>query len=348
MKKYFALLLALLMMVSVMTACGGSSGSGAAATEAPASQPENGSPEAPPADESPEGPAEASWPSGTVTLYVPAGAGGGTDIAARAVASAISESTGTSVIVSNLTAGNGTVAYETVREANADGTELLFFHANFFLNYYNGIYDHAPLEDFTPIAVCFALVPQVIVVSADSEYESLDDLVAAAGASSLTAGCQNGGFDDLILRLLSADAGVDFKMVEAGSETERITALLGRNIDVAVISANAAVQYAETGDMRILASSADARDPNYEDIPTCVELGYENTVFDTTLFVFGPKDMDPALVKAMNAEFNATADNDFVQEYLNNTGSRLAMYDIDQCDAYLEELDTAIKSAVAE
>lgn len=349
MKKYVSLLMALLMLVG-LTACGGSSNESAAPAPSEAGEsPSGGAEESQNSEQTGNAEidaSEASWPSNTVTLYVPAAAGGGTDVAARAVASAISENTGSSVIVSNLTSGNGTVAYETVRGADTNGTELLFFHANFFLSYYNGIYDHAPLEDFTPIAVCFALVPQVIVVSADSDYETLDDLVDAAKETSITAGCQNGGFDDLILRLLSTDAGIDLKMVEAGSETERITALLGHNIDVSVISVNAAVQYAETGDMRILASAAAERDPNYSDIPTCIELGYENTVFDTTLFVFGPKDMDPALVEAMNKEFNATADNDFVKDYLSNTGARLEMYSVEECNAYMEDLNESIKSAI--
>lgn len=222
--------------------------------------------------EEPEGAADKpqagapGWPSDTVTFYVPASAGGGTDVSARALATAISENTSSNVIVSNLTSGNGTVAYETVRGAKADGTELLYFHANFFLNYYNGIYDQAPLENFTPIAAAFVLTPQVIVVNADSDYETLDDFVRAAEEKTLTAGCQNGGFDDLILKLLASDARIELKMVEAGSETDRITALLGKNLDVAVISASVAAQYIETGDMRALASASQERDSQYSEI----------------------------------------------------------------------------------
>lgn len=339
MKKLIALTLAVLLVIGTFGACASSQPAETTAPAAPA--------EAAPAAPAEEAPAPAAtWPAENVTFYVPAGAGGGTDVSARALATAISEKTGSSVIISNLTSGNGTVAYETVREAKANGTELLYFHANFFLNYYNGIYDKSPLENFTPVGVAFALTPQFIVVSAKTDYTTLDELVAAAKAETLTAGCQNGGFDDLILRLFAADAGVEFKMVEAGSETDRITALLGGNLDVAVISSNAAVQYAETGDMRILASASDARHELYPDIPTCSELGFENTVFDTTLFIFGPKDMDPALVEAMNAEMRAAADNDFVQEYLTNTGSKLAMYDVEQTNEYMKQLDASIKAAV--
>lgn len=289
---------------------------------------------------------DAAWPDKNVTFYVPASAGGGTDVSARAIASAISETTGSSVIVSDLTSGNGTVAYETVRNSSPDGTELLYYHQNFFLNYYNGIYDQAPLEEFTPISVAAFLVEQVIVVKADSEYETLDDLVNAAKEGTIKAGVQNGGFDDLIIKLLSADAGVDFKLVEAGSETDRITAVLGNNIDVAVVSANLAAQYEENGDMKVLATSAEERDENYPDYPTCKELGYENTVFNAAFMVFGPKDMDPALVEALNKEIAATGDSQYFTDYLETSGSTLAMYDVKETNAFVEQVDESIKTAL--
>ena len=40
------------------------------------------------------------------------------------------------------------------------------------------------------------------------------------------------------------------------------------------------------------------------------------------------------------------ADNDFVQEYLANTGSKLAMYDVEQTNEYMKQLDASIKAAV--
>lgn len=53
------------------------------------------------------------------------------------------------------------------------------------------------------------------------------------------------------------------------------------------------------------------------------------------LFIFGPKDMDPELVEALNGEIRAAADNDFVQEYLESTGTKLAMYDVEETNAYM-------------
>ncbi len=326
-KRILAALLAALMLAAVLCGC---------AAKTPASDNSEGS-----------AAAGSGWPSAdTVTLYVPASAGGGTDVSARAIASAISGKTGSSVIVSNLTSGNGTVAYETVRNAKPTGNDLLYFHANFFLNYYNGIYNYAPLDEFTPISLVAFLVEQVIVVKADSPYQTLDDLIKAAAEGNVTAGVQNGGFDDLIVKLLAKDAGVEFKVVEAGSETDRITALLGGNIEMAVLSANLGAQYEETGDMRVLATASTQRDPNYPDYATCAELGYEGTVFAPAFFVFGPKDMDPELVEAMNAQIAATADDSYIQEYLKTSGSTLAMYDVEETNAYMAQLDSAIRTAL--
>ena len=63
----------------------------------------------------PGDPSASSWPGGTVQLYVPAAAGGGSNMIARVFAQAMSEETGGNFVVVNDATGGGSVAAETVR-----------------------------------------------------------------------------------------------------------------------------------------------------------------------------------------------------------------------------------------
>ena len=96
MKKVLALILALCMVVA-LCACGQSAAP--AATEEPAAA------DAPAA----EAPAEAeAWaPSEPITLIVPFGAGGQTDLVSRAIAQAVEEVTGWTIVVENVTGSGG-------------------------------------------------------------------------------------------------------------------------------------------------------------------------------------------------------------------------------------------------
>lgn len=355
-RKVVSLIMAATMAAALLAGCGNSSSSSAApeasapsessAEESAAGTQSEAEEAGSGASEADNGTIAAGWPAEDVNFYVPASAGGGTDACARVVAAAVSGQTGTNILVTNQTSGNGTVAYETVRNGNVGGTDLLFFHANVFLNYYNDIYDHAPLESFTPIAAIANMVEQVVVVSSDSKYETLDDLVGAAKEGTVTAGVQTGGFDNLVLSMLSNDSGAEFKFVEAGSEADRITTLLGGNIDCAVVSANLAAQYEETGDMRVLATSASERDPNYPDYATCAELGYPSTVFDAAWFILGPAGMDEELVKQMNAQIAAIADDADIVQYAETSGSTMTLMNVEETNEFLKTLDANIKAAL--
>ena len=71
----------------------------------------------------------AEWPERSIELIVPATPGGDTDANARALAAALNEELGWNVIVSNMSGGSGTVAYEDATINPDDGYRLVFYHS---------------------------------------------------------------------------------------------------------------------------------------------------------------------------------------------------------------------------
>lgn len=88
-----------------------------------------------------------------IELQVPAKAGGGTDVVARAIATQVGKDSGSNLTVQNNTDGSGVVAMEKVRSAKPDASSLLFFHTTMLIKTATGVYDHSAVDDFTVIAV---------------------------------------------------------------------------------------------------------------------------------------------------------------------------------------------------
>ncbi|MGT2512197.1 Bug family tripartite tricarboxylate transporter substrate binding protein [Cupriavidus basilensis] len=68
----------------------------------------------------------AEYPDKPITLVVPFGAGGITDLVARATGKALSEQLGQSIVVENRPGAGGNIAADFVRRARPDGYTLMF------------------------------------------------------------------------------------------------------------------------------------------------------------------------------------------------------------------------------
>ena len=256
--------------------------------------------------------AEVNWPTGTVTFKVAANAGGGTDNFARILTACLQKATGEAFTVVNDSTGNGTVAFESVRNAKPDGNTLLFYHSTMGIQYYQGAYDYNPADEanFTVIAnVPNGGTGDVLCVPAKAPYKTLEEFVAYCKEHpGVFFGNQNGGFGQLEFLLFNERADLNARFVDAGGQADTIISLLGGNIDACFIGADAAAQYAESGDMICLALCDSERSSFVPDVPTFTELGYD-VVFKSTLIVLGPAGMDPELVTKVNEVFGKIAED---------------------------------------
>lgn len=293
MKKVFAMLLALAMMFS-LAACGGKT------TGESTPPPDTGASNSP------------AWPGSDVTVYVPAAAGGGTDIFARTVADYLQRSTGKNFTVVNVEAGSGMVGFEQLRNSAPDGSSIMFWHAGFYVTHFTGQYEYNPNTDFSPL-VMFAPEgndgKQVLVVKGDSKWDSLADLLSDAKTNpgTITYGCAAGGSAQMVAEMLMQAGDAELRLVDASSQTDKITGVAGGNIDVSAITLASALQYVDAGDLKILAV---VDKEGTDDYKSAYELGYENCYWSQNLCVYGPAGMDGALCKEINAAFAGLSEDE--------------------------------------
>jgi tripartite-type tricarboxylate transporter receptor subunit TctC len=237
------------------------------------------------------------WPTvRNVEIVVPATAGSGTDVAARALAAYWTRTLGANFFITNDASGGYTVAYEMGRNANPDGSTLLIGTASLPLTYYFGTYDHLVTKDFSIMNVIKFIQDQgVIAVRADSPFKTLQDMVnyAKANPNTVSIGVGAGSMVYVTAMIWEETLGVTFRKVDGSDNNERIANLLGGHNDVALLGVATAVPYVENGDMRILAIGQDERSKLFPDIPSFAELGYPfKRNFSQSYIVCGPKAVD--------------------------------------------------------
>lgn len=235
-----------------------------------------------------------AWPDGDVTFYIPAAAGGGTDICARLFSEPLSKLSDSNVIIVNDTTGGGTVAFETIRNAEPDGKNLLFFHTGMCSYIASGKYDHT-LDEFKIIDTVTSadMTGCGLFVSADSPFVTLEDFITYAKAhpGELIGGVEIDAADHCAVKLLEQSLDIETTCVHAGSNAEKLPLLMGGSIDFMFCTSTGNTDYVKSGDLRALCVSGSQRHKDIPDVPTLVELGYEEVNVPVILFIAGPADL---------------------------------------------------------
>lgn len=196
-------------------------------------------------------------------IMVPNSPGSGYDQTARAV-SADLQSAGLSgsVEVFNQAGAGGTVGLARLINEKGKGDLLMQMGLGVVGASYSNK-SEAKLTDTTPIAKLIE-ESEAIVVSKDSPYKTLDDLINAwkanPGAVPVGGASNVGGPDHLTPMLLAKTVGLDAKKVnyvayDGGGEL--LTAVLGKKLGFAATGVSEVVKQAESGDVRVLAVTSE-------------------------------------------------------------------------------------------
>ena len=234
-----------------------------------------------------------------IKIVVPFAPGGGIDVVARVIAEQIGNLQGPTIIVENRPGAGTVIATEDVLRATPDGGTLLFNNNSFVVVPQFRKLNYNALADLT--AVCeIANTPTVVVVSNDSLYYSLDDLIAAARAKpdELTFGAVPGAVLHIGFEMLQRGADVRMTLVPYTGTIPEVTAVLGGQINAAMVDYPAAAGQLQAGKLRALAIGAAARAEWLPNVPTMLELGFKDYV-NLWYGIFAPAKTPPETVSRL-------------------------------------------------
>ncbi|HET7736614.1 MAG TPA: tripartite tricarboxylate transporter substrate-binding protein [Nocardioidaceae bacterium] len=214
-------------------------------------------------------------------IMVPNSAGGGYDTTARTAASVIeSEGIADDLEVFNLEGAGGTVGLaRTVNEKGNGDLAMLMGLGVVGASYTNDT--EATLNDTTPLARLIE-EPGAVIVSKDSPFKTIDDLIAAwtkdPGKLTVGGGSNPGGPDHLFPMQFADAVGIDPKQVnfvtyDGGGDL--LPAILGNKLDFATSGAGEFLDQIASGDLRVLATSGEERLAAVPDAPTLNESGVD-------------------------------------------------------------------------
>lgn len=248
-------------MVLAMTACSDSKPATSSQSSAP-SQSNGATTEAPKTD----------YPKKPITMIVPYGAGGTTDLSGRQLAIQLSKHLGQSITVVNQGGASGSVGCKTVLDANPDGYTILYTAESLGTQRVMGISEMS-YADFAPI-MTVVNDPKVIVVSKNSKYNTLEDLVndMKANPGKVKMSYTGPGGSGHVQALIYNKFGLDMAMTAYAGGNECIVAVLGDQVDFTNSNFSTVVSYIESGDLKLLGISANDRLEKYPDVPTLSEV----------------------------------------------------------------------------
>lgn len=262
------------------------------------------------------GPAAAAYPERPITLVVPFGAGGITDLVARATGKALSEQLKQSVVIENRPGAGGNIAAEYVKRAQPDGYTLLFATVGVL-----AVNPHTDMQvrfdsikDFTYISTV-ASTPHVIAVGANVQAKTLAELVKLAQAkpesvSFSTAGVGSSPYQGM--RILQDTAKVSFLHIPFKSGAESVSNVVSGQVDMTFEGSPQVMPFVMSGKLRALAIANPQRVPTAPDLPSTAELGFPKLVSGSISGVVGPAGVSPAIVKQLNGAIGkALADPEF-------------------------------------
>ncbi|WRL62082.1 tripartite tricarboxylate transporter substrate-binding protein [Blastococcus brunescens] len=186
-----------------------------------------------------------------LAVMAPADPGGGWDQTARAMAAALeSEELVGSTRVTNVGGAGGTVGLAEL--ANERSEDFLMVMGLVMVGAVETNQSQATLDDVTPLAR-LTTEDEIIVVPADSPFETVDDLVEAVraeGRGVSIAGGSAGGTDHIAAGLLfqAADLPIeDLNYVAFSGGGESLAALLGDQVDAGISGVGEYAQQIEAG-----------------------------------------------------------------------------------------------------
>lgn len=214
-----------------------------------------------------------AYPDREITVVVQSSAGGGSDIFARNLARTLNELDliPEGMVIENRSGGSGAVGYNYVASQRGNPHYIGTIASSFFSFPLLGQSPVGP-DDFTPVASIGA-DPYILVVNAESDIESLEDIQQRG---SPTVGSTGAVTDPrLLAAMLDRELDINARVIPFEGGGEVLGALLGGHIDLMFANPAEVLSQIRADRIRPLAVTSADRLRALPDTPTFVESGYD-------------------------------------------------------------------------
>jgi tripartite-type tricarboxylate transporter receptor subunit TctC len=270
------------------------------------------------------------YPAKPVKIIVPYPPGGAVDVVTRKMAAQLQAQTGQTFFVENKAGATGTIGIMSVVHAPADGYTLVANDTTYALLPH--IFKKLPFDhqkDLVPVSA-FVFAPMALVVKADSDKKTLDELVASAKAKpdSVTYGTGGAGtMPHFASEALGIATGAKFMHVPFKGAGEATLALLSGTVDFQIASTPGIIGQVKGGKARLLAVSGEQRLPLLPDVPTFAEAGVKDFGVVNFTGLWAAKGTPMDVIARLQKEIAAAMASNEMKSYAQNIAALPGYWD---------------------
>lgn len=286
------------------------------------------------------GAALADYPERDIRVIVPWGAGGGTDGIVRKLTTIAEESFDVSMYAENIEGGVSATGIGQLMSSRPDGYTIgALTYDSLVTVPWQGMLPSYDIDKLKLIARVTS-EPDAIVVDADSDYQSIHDLIEAAKADpgEIRVAIQNlGGRIHLAILQFQELTDTEFRIISyPGGAAPQKEAILSDEVDVALTSLGDFSNLLEDGTVRGLVEFSDTQNPTYPDVPTTAEEGIDLQIGSFIVFA-APADTPAEAIEALENAYKTAYDSDEFQEWVTNVGVTPNWLGTDEVTTWAEE-----------
>src|SRR5262245_36068913 len=249
--------------------------------------------------------AQSGWPDRAIRIVVPFAAGSFTDIAARLLATELTDQIGQPVITENRSGAGSTAGTQAVARAEPDGYTLVL--SDISLSISPAIYPKLPYDPLKDLAFISRIAdsPALLIVRPGLGVRSLAELIALGKQKpgELTFGSGGPGSSaHMAMELFLDTAGIKALHVPFRGIAAAINAMIGGRVDMAIGSLASGLAQVQAGTLLGLGITGAARNLLLPDVPTFAEAGLPKFNVPYWFALAAPANTPAPIIERLNRE----------------------------------------------
>ena len=269
----------------------------------------------------------AAWPTKPVKILVGFPAGSSPDLVARTLAEPLSRALGQPVVVDNRPGAGGNIAADMVAKATDDHTIGVMINGNLTIaKLLNPKTPFDPARDLAPLSL-IGTAPLVLAAPAGAPGASGQDWLAAARAAgdSWSYGTPGvGTVGHIGMELLKSKAALAAVHVPFPGNPQVITAMLGGQIQLALLPPGLAIAQVRAGKLRAIGVTSAGRSTLVPELPSLADAGLAGFQLEIWTAAAAPASMPKPIASRLSDLISEIARSAEVRQKLFQQGWQVA------------------------
>ncbi|QDL38613.1 Bug family tripartite tricarboxylate transporter substrate binding protein [Rhodoferax sediminis] len=291
------------------------------------------------------------FPYKPIRFVIPSAPGGVSDAVARVYGERMSKYLKQPVLIENMPGAETLLAVRHVLKSPADGyTLIVSANTVVTLPHVDKSAGYNP-SDFTGVSY-LSKMPMALVVSGQSPFRTLAELVAAAKKAPGTitfASLGIGTTSHMPVELFTQSAGIKLQLIPYKGIPLAIPDVVSGRVTLMMGTSPSVGALIKAGKLRALAVTSETRSPSFPNTPAFAELGYVESTYELFLGLMAPAKIPPAVLKILSDAAEEAKNDLDLRERLEALGQELPSQTTpEQFNAFLRREEEKMKKLVKE